>query len=81
LAILKQEGTKFTGTLGPDANRQNPIVEGIIKDNKITLKLMPQPNRTMTFELTVNGDKLTGTAERTGNPEKAIVEFVKPAQK
>jgi hypothetical protein len=35
----------------------------------------------MTFELTVNGDKLTGTAERTGNPEKAIVEFVKPAQK
>jgi hypothetical protein len=81
LAVLKQEGNTITGTVGPDANRQNPIAEGTIKDNKITLKVASGSDRTMTFEITVNGDQLTGTVERTGSPEKLTVEFVKAAQK
>ena len=80
LAVLKQNGDLITGTMGP-VNRQNPIVEGTIKDDKVTLKIVPQPNLTMTFELTVRGDKLVGTYERTGLTNKSPVEFVKSDQK
>jgi hypothetical protein len=81
LALLKQSGDVITGTIGPDQNRQNPIIEGTIKGDKVTLKIVPQPDLTMTFELTVRGDKLVGTYERTGLTNKAPVEFVKSDQK
>jgi len=81
MAVLKQNGNVITGTLGPDADRQNQISEGTIKDDKITLKVMPQPDRVMTFELTISGEKLTGTVERTGSTAKGKAEFVKTAQK
>ena len=80
LAVLKQNGDVITGTMGPE-NRQNPIVEGTIKDDKVTLKIVPQPNLTMTFELTVRGDKLVGTYERSGLTNKAPVEMVRSGQK
>jgi hypothetical protein len=81
IAVLKQTGDSITGSMGPDQSRQNPISEGTIKDNKVILKISPQPDRTMTFDLTINGEKLVGTAERTGDPRKATVEFVKEGQK
>ena len=81
LAILQQNGNAITGSLGPDESRQNPIVEGTIKDNKITLKVRPQPDRTMTFDLTVSGEKLVGNVERSGSPDKGAVEFVRKDKK
>jgi hypothetical protein len=81
LAILQQKGDVITGSLGPDENQQNPIVEGTIKDNKITLKVRPQPDRTMSFDLTVNGEKLVGNVERSGSPDKGTVEFVRKDKK
>jgi hypothetical protein len=81
IAVLKQAGDSITGSLGPDQNRQNPISEGTIKENKIILKVSPQPNRTMTFDLTLDKEKLVGTVERTGDPRKATVELVKEGQK
>jgi hypothetical protein len=81
MAVLKQSGNVITGTLGPDETRQNPISDGTVKDDRITLKIMPSPERTMTFQLTVTGEKLVGTAERTGSNEKVNVEFVKAGQK
>lgn len=80
IALLKQAGDVLTGSIGPDVSRQNPIAEGTIKDNKITIKVSPRPDRIMTFELTVTGDKLVGTAERTGSAEKGTVEFVREAK-
>ena len=79
IALLKQTGDSITGSMGQDAARQNPISEAIIKDDKVILKVSPRPDRTMTFDLTVNGDKMVGTVERTGYPQKASVEFVKRA--
>jgi len=76
-ATLKQTGNSITGSLGPDAARQNPITEGTIKDNKVILKWSPRPDRTVTFEMTLEGNKMTGTAERTGDPRKGTVELVK----
>ncbi|HET9220367.1 MAG TPA: hypothetical protein VFR18_25530 [Terriglobia bacterium] len=78
IAILNQTGNSITGSLGPDAARQNPVTEGMIKDDKVILKFSPRTDRTMTFELTINGDKMVGMAERTGGDlQKATVEFVK----
>jgi hypothetical protein len=80
IASLKQNGDQVTGTLGPDASRQNPI-EGTIKDGKVVLKVMPRPDRTMTFELTISGDKLVGKITRTGDDRIGAVEFVKAPAK
>ena len=81
LALLKQTGESITGSVGQDQNRQNPITDGIIKDNKVTFKVSPRPDRTMTFDLTISGDKLVGTVERSGDLRKGTVEFVKSAPK
>ena len=81
IATLKQSGNQVTGTLGPDEQRQMPIAEGTIKDNKVLMKVVQGPDRTMTFELTINGEKLIGTVERTGMPEKGAVEFVRSSSK
>ena len=80
-ASLQQAGDMVTGTVGPDEQRQSAITEGSIKENKIVIKISPVPSRTMTFELTINGDKLTGTVSRTGDDRKGNVEFVRAPQK
>jgi hypothetical protein len=77
IATLKQAGNTITGSLGPDAARQNPITEGTIEGTKVILKWSPRPDRTMTFDLTLAGDKMVGTAERSGDPRKATIELVK----
>ena len=58
-----------------------PITEGTIKDNKVLMKVVQGPDRTMSFELTINGEKRVGTVERTGRPEKGAVEFVRSSSK
>jgi hypothetical protein len=78
-ATLKQADSKITGTVGP-TGQQMPITEGTIKDNKVTLTIA-QATRTLTLDLTLDGDRMTGTASRIRNgvadPEKAKVELVK----
>ena len=81
VAILKQAGDSITGSLGPDQTRQNPLTEGTIKNDKVILKASPRPDRIMTFELTVNGEKLVGTVTRTGDARQGTVEFVKSPSK
>jgi hypothetical protein len=80
-ATLKQIGNQVTGTLGPDEQRQMPITEGTIKDNKVSMKVVQGPDRTMLFDLTIIGEKLVGTVERTGRPEKGAVELVRRSSK
>jgi hypothetical protein len=77
VAVLQQAGNALTGSVGPDENRLSPISEGTIKDNKVIIKVSPRPERTMTFELTVTGEKLVGTVEQTGSPQKRIVELIR----
>jgi hypothetical protein len=81
MASLKQNGELITGWVGPDESRQTPITEGTIKDNKIIIKASPRPDRTMTFELTINGEKLAGSITRTGDDRKGTAEFVRSGQK
>ncbi len=79
IASLQQNGDVVTGSLGPDEARLTPISEGTVKDNKIIIKISPRPERTMTFELTLSGDKLVGLVTRDNRV--ANVEFVRSPKK
>jgi hypothetical protein len=75
---LKQSGENITGWVGP--SETDPItVTGTLKGNKLTLKTFPRPGRNVAFstcELTVDGDKMTGTIDT----DKGKIEFVRVAQ-
>src|SRR5882724_11356344 len=64
-ASLKQSGDVVTGWVGP--NEDDPItIDGILKENKLTMKTSPRPGRTAAFnkcDLTVNADKMVGTID------------------
>jgi hypothetical protein len=81
IASLQQKGDVVTGSVGPDETRLTPISEGTVKDNKIIIKLSPRPERTMTFELTLIGEKLIGIVTRTGENQVANAEFVRSVKK
>ena len=75
VASFKQAGNVVTGWVGPSEDDPIPIT-GILKGNKLTIKMSPQPGRTAAFDkcdLTVNGDKMAGTIDT----DKGSIEFVK----
>jgi hypothetical protein len=77
MASFKQIGDVVTGWVGPNEN--DPItIDGILKENKLTIKTSPQPGRTVAFnkcDVTVNGDKMAGTIDTN----KGTIEFVRSA--
>ena len=78
MASFKQSGDVVTGWVGPSENDPIPI-DGILKENKFTMKTSPQPGRTVAFskcDVTVNGDKMVGTIDTT----KGTIEFVRTKQ-
>ena len=72
LLILKQEGTKLTGTAGPDANQQNPIQDGKAENGTLTFDL-PFGGGMMKFVLKQQGEEISGdiSAERDGQKMNA----------
>ncbi len=67
---LKQEGTKITGQAGPNSERLNAIKVGTIEGNKIKLEVPQENGPTIHFELTINGDQITGEAKGEGDGRK-----------
>lgn len=79
MAVLKQTGEKVEGSIGPDERNQHPL-DGVVKGNLITLTTHPRPGATVAFDkcdLTVDGEKMTGTTERSGSRDKGKIEFVR----
>ena len=72
LLVLKQDGTKLTGTAGPDANQQNAIQDGKAENGNLTFDL-PFGGGMMKFVLKQQGEELTGdvSAEREGQKMSA----------
>jgi hypothetical protein len=60
---LKQEGTKLTGTAGPNLDDQHPIQNGKAENGSLTFELQ-QENGTMKFALNHEGDELKGDVKR-----------------
>jgi len=75
LLVLKQSGSDITGTVGPNADEQFPIQKGKIDGDKITLEV-DHDGHTMTFNLVLAADRMTGEAEmaRDGETRKAKID-------
>ena len=79
LALLKQTGDEITGSIGVDEQNQHPLDE-VVAGNRITLTTHPRPGRTVAFakcELTVDGDKMSGTTEGGDLGGKAKIELMR----
>ena len=67
--VLKQEGTKLTGTAGPNANSQRPIQNGKAEDGNLTFEVVLSEGRTMKFTLKHEGDEIKGDIRGEGGGE------------
>ena len=55
--ILKQDGGKITGSMGPTAEQQFPIKNGTIEDNRVHLEVTPdQGPSPIKMDLKLDGD-------------------------
>jgi hypothetical protein len=67
LLILKQDGTKLTGTAGANESDRHPLEKAAVHDDRLTFEV-ETPNGTLVFDLKVNGDEITGKSTfRTGD--------------
>src|SRR5688500_17782022 len=61
LLILKQEGTKITGSIGPNADERTDIAKGSIEGADVALEaVVPDRQLRVTILLKLDGEKLTG---------------------
>lgn len=72
---LKADGTKVTGTAGPNEDQQWAIRNGKLEAGKLTFEVVMEnngeDNGTINFDLTFDGDTIHGNAQGTGrNGEK-----------
>lgn len=77
-AVLKQDGDRVTGQIGPSEDATIPI-EGVLTARKLTLKTNPRPGRTAAFEtceLTVGDQKMEGTIHG-GDVGRGTITFVR----
>lgn len=64
MAVLKQDGTTITGTIGPSETEQFKIKTGGIDGNRIHIEIEPTEGpHLVVLELTLDGDRLTGEAK------------------
>lgn len=70
--VLKQDGTKLTGTAGPNADEQHAIDKGKVEDGILTFVIADDENM-MQFTLKQDGDEIKGDLkrERDGATETA----------
>lgn len=64
---LKLDGTKVTGTAGPNENKQWAIRNGKLEAGKLTFELEMDDGGLLTFDLVFDGDTIRGSAAGTGN--------------
>ena len=61
--VLKQDGSKLTGTAGPSAGEQHEIQNGKVEDGVLTFDV-PTGETTMKFTLKQDGDEIKGDISR-----------------
>jgi hypothetical protein len=73
--VLTQKGTELTGTAGPDANQQWPILKGKVEGNKVTFEVQADGPQ-LKFELTLADGHLKGEAkaDHEGRSMKAAID-------
>jgi hypothetical protein len=64
---LKLDGTKVTGTAGPDETKQWTIKNGKLEEGKLTFQVDTEGGGSIAFELVFDGDTIRGSATGTGD--------------
>ena len=79
--VLKQSGTELTGTAGPGADQQWPLLKGKVDGNKVTFEVQTD-GPLLKFELTLADGHLKGDAkaEHDGHTMKAAVDVQRQKQ-
>ena len=62
LLILQQDGAKLTGSGGPNESERHELEKGLVQGNKLTFEVT-SPFGVLAFELSINGDEMSGTLE------------------
>lgn len=70
--ILKQDGSKLTGSAGPDESEQHSFVGGKVEGNKLTFDVSLGGEGSMHFDLQVEGDRITGQVRRGGEGRNEV---------
>jgi hypothetical protein len=78
--VLKQEGSKLTGTAGPDASEQEPILNGRVEENTVSFQV-EHGEHVMTFRLKHDQDTIAGQMSREVNGAKQTAELTVQRQK
>lgn len=73
--VLKQAGKVLTGTAGPNATKQLPILNGVAGDDGTIRFEINEGNSVMKFAARIEGDKIDGdvTREQDGNVQKGAI--------
>ncbi|HEY7091210.1 MAG TPA: hypothetical protein VH518_24145 [Tepidisphaeraceae bacterium] len=69
---LKQDGEKLTGTITGFQGQENEIKDGMVKDGKVTFKVVREFNgqtNTTNYTGTLSGDSLKGKSETVSTRE------------
>ncbi|MEO8660697.1 MAG: hypothetical protein ABI693_19660 [Bryobacteraceae bacterium] len=76
--VLKQEGTKITGTAGPRESEQFPVEDGTVENGHVTFRV---PEHSMKFDLVQDGEELKGGITRDQGGEKQAAAIVVKREK
>lgn len=57
--VLNQDGSKLTGSGGPDESEQHPIQNGKVEGDRLTFEV-PAGKGTFVFDLRISGDEIKG---------------------
>jgi hypothetical protein len=78
--VLKQEGTKLTGTAGPGEDKQTPIENGKVDGATITFEL-PAGGGVMKFALKQQGEEIKGDVSRESDGQKQTAKLAVKREK
>src|SRR3954464_11164475 len=74
LLLLKQEGDKITGTVGPDTSDRRDIQNGTVADGTITFEVSIGEGM-LKFVLKQDGEQMNGEANEQRGQEKVTAEL------
>ncbi len=72
--VLQQSGATVTGTVGPKAEQQKPIRDGVVSGNELEFAADSNPGKVLKFALKRDGGRLSGEAKgELGNDHVRVV--------
>ncbi len=74
---LKEQGGEVTGTAGPNADKQWKVVKGKLDGKKLNFEVDADEGGVLIFNLTFDGEEITGDCSGTGDGGEKMTAKVK----